>query len=154
MVSNANDIGVVPDVEPDEKTGDEAHKGIATELRIDEAVGIGMSGDFIKFLSVLGGQMGRDGVMEGGRCEKREKEREGRGGTYEEVGYEQGPLEAIPPELWTSSATFFTEPAAGDAVIIVVAFTRHPSLVASKSLSSTALFWKHIIDVFSMLLSL
>lgn len=32
MVSNTDDIGVTPDVEPDEKAGNEARKGIATEL--------------------------------------------------------------------------------------------------------------------------
>ena len=73
--------------------------------------------------------------------------------TYDNVGDEECPLEPVPPQLWACSTALLAKPTAGDAVIIIIALTRHPGFIASESLSSTTLLWYHVIYILSMFLA-
>lgn len=60
--------------------------------------------------------------------------------THKEVGHKEGPLEPVPTKAGRSTPTLLAEKASVDAVVVLVALSRHTSLTAAKSLTSSARF--------------
>jgi len=81
-----------------------------------------------------GGGSCRAGGERGRWCRKEVKN------THKDVGKKEGPLEPVPTKAGRGTPTLLAEKASLDAVVVLVALSRHTSLTAAKSLTSSARF--------------